>query len=100
MNLNRARSGSGLARLAGGVSGGAHAVGALSRLGGLGAGAVKADGVDAERARVLGLGGLRGVDNSDVGGTTALGVLDNGTGGLASRSVLAGRSIGHRVVEL
>lgn len=55
--------------------------------------------VDAEVARI-GLVGLRGVDDSDVGSTTTLGVLDSGTGGLAGRSVLASRSVRHGVVEL
>lgn len=56
--------------------------------------------VDAKVARVLGLRGLLRVDDGDVGSTTALGVLDDGTGSLARRSVLASRSVGHGVVKL
>ncbi|KFY59023.1 hypothetical protein V496_05845 [Pseudogymnoascus sp. VKM F-4515 (FW-2607)] len=62
--------------------------------------AVEADAVDANVA--LGLSSLRwlGVDDGDVGGSTALGVLDGGTGLLAVRLLLAHLVAGEGVVEL
>jgi hypothetical protein len=59
--------------------------------------------VETNGARGLGLcgtGGLGWVDNSDTGSTTTLAVLDDGSTGAARRLLLAGRSIGHAVVEL
>lgn len=72
----------------------------LGRDRGLGRAAVEADGVDADAASGLGLGRLGGVDDGDVLGTTALGVLDGGSGLGAGRAVLAGRAVRHVVVEL
>ena len=40
------------------------------------------------------------VDNGDIGGTTALSVLNNGSRRLALGSLLASGLIGHGVVEL
>lgn len=65
-----------------------------------GGGTVERDGWDGERTGLLGLAGLRGVDDGDVLGTTTLGVLDNSARGAAGRSVLARRPIGHGIVEL
>jgi hypothetical protein len=44
--------------------------------------------------------GLGRVDNGDAGGAAALVVLDIRAGLAATRSVLAGRAVGHLVVEL
>jgi hypothetical protein len=56
--------------------------------------------VDSDAAGGLGLAGLGRVDDGDVLGATALRVLDSGTLAAARAAGLAGRSIGHGVVEL
>ncbi len=57
-------------------------------------------GGDADAAGRLGLLRLRRVDDADVLGAAALGVLDDGAAGGAGRPVLALGPIGHAVVEL
>ncbi len=52
-----------------------------------------------DAAGSLGLA-LGRVDDGHVLGTTALGVLDIGTGGAARVTVLAGRAVGHAIVKL
>lgn len=67
---------------------------------GLGSLAVEADVMNTIVASILWLIRLVRIDNCHIGSATALGVLDNGTGRLARRAVLAARSIGHGVVKL
>jgi hypothetical protein len=62
--------------------------------------AVERDGVDADAAGLLGLLGLGRIHNGNVLGAAALGVLDGGATLGASRAVLAGRAVGHVIVEL
>ena len=56
--------------------------------------------MDADVAAGLSSLGWLGVDDGDVLGATALGVLDGGTGALALRLLLADRVVGEGVVEL
>lgn len=69
------------------------------RLGAGGSVAVERDSGDLDGAALLGLV-LRREDDSDILGTTALLVLDGGTGLLASVASLADRAVGHVIVEL
>jgi hypothetical protein len=46
------------------------------------------------------VGSLRGVDNGDALGTTALAVLDSATTLGAGGTVLAGRAVRHLVIEV
>lgn len=70
---------------------------ALGRLGTL---TVEADVVNTIVASILWLIRLARINDCHIGSTTALGVLDDSTGRLARRTVLAARSIGHGVVKL
>lgn len=74
-------------------------MGAVS-LGAASAATRERDGGNSKGAGLLGLAGLRRVDNGDVLGTTALGVCHNGTRRRAGRSVLASRAVRHVVVKL
>lgn len=69
------------------------------RLGAGGSVAVERDSGDLDGAALLRLV-LRREDDSDILGTTALLVLDGGTGLLASVASLADRAVGHVIVEL
>jgi hypothetical protein len=69
------------------------------RLSGGGA-ALEGDGGDDDAAGRLWLGWLGGVDDGDVLGTTTLGVLNSGAGLGAGRALLAGRTVGHVILEL
>ena len=95
------RSRSGLWCSRGGLDSWGSSGGGCNGAGGGGGGwAVEADAVDANAA--AGLSSLRwlGVDDGDVLGATALGVLDGGTAALAVRLLLADRVVGEGVVEL
>ena len=62
--------------------------------------AVIADVVDVDATGALGAVGLLGVDEGDLGGATALGVLDGAAGSIAVVRLLADGVVGHGVVHL